>query len=181
MGDVADRLDELTVTVHSPDGNFSVTVQGPRKIQFEIGRRAYDAYVRYDIGEFERQLSHLATLTWTKYQRGVRAIAGDATPDTYHDLGGEEVVNYNNQRAQIEAEATSADGAVSIRTRGMVQWGVSLDRDLVRRIPPQQILSGLNTALQLTVSRYLVQQYALRDKLFGDGLPDRFQPIRSMQ
>lgn len=181
MGEIADRLNELSVTVQSPDGNISATVKGPRHIQIGISQSGYNAYVPYNIGEFEHQLSQLATLTWTRYQRGVRDICGDTTPDVRYDECAEGVIAYNGQRAQIEAGAESADGVVSIRTRGMVQWSVSLDHALMRQIAPQQFLTGLSNALKTTVSRYLTAQYQLRDKLFGDGLPDRFQPIRALR
>lgn len=181
MGEIAERLNALTVTVQSPDGCIHATVRGPREVEVQVGQRAYLTYARHSVGEFEHQLAALATLAWTKYQRAVRDIIGGTEPDLYHDPSGEEVVNYNTQLAQIEVEATSDDELVSLRTRGMVHWWVHIDPRLIRQVSSEQFLASLSGALNQTVSRFLVQSYALRDKFFGDGLPDKFQPIRSIR
>ncbi|MGH8882836.1 MAG: hypothetical protein ACRD0P_36765, partial [Stackebrandtia sp.] len=67
MGIMADRLNNMVVKVSSPDKQIEAGLRDRDAVTVTF--RA-DSYSRYTERTLEYQLSRLATLLWTGYQRG---------------------------------------------------------------------------------------------------------------
>jgi hypothetical protein len=122
VGEIADRLDAMTIRVTSPDNNIAAKLWNRRQVDFRFRSGAYRSY---DERGLEHQLSQLGTLLWTGYRRGYDTIMKDndmilmvEPKDANSDTGRK----FLEMRDVTVAEGVSQGGWVKVRTEAMLRW-----------------------------------------------------------
>jgi len=143
---LAEKLDGLVVEVSSPDGRIWARVRGMDG-SLDVGFHGNGAYRQYSSTGLARQLVQLATATFTGYRRAEQKIVDD-------ELGGsalrDDGIDFGPQRrrylaalAQIAVTAASADRTITVATRGMVRWEVTVFPGTVSRLTEQAVVDRL--------------------------------------
>lgn len=173
MGELGDRLDAMVVQASSPDGQINVSVRGQGEL-IDIAFRA-GAYRRYREEELAHQLSRLATLAFTRYRREeqeiIDAAFGESVNDELSEYGAERR-RYNEALERLTAVGASGDGAVQVRTVGLVTWTVSIAPGTLDRCTEQEFLAEARTAVGALLARYQAGVLALKDEIYDFGYPD---------
>jgi hypothetical protein len=174
------RFAGLDVETVSRDGLISARVQGLGN-SFTVAFRREDAYRRYSSDVLGYQLAQLATLAFVRYQRAKQQIVdSELGAAALHDDGAEfgpERRRYRERLAQITAAGVSGDGRVTVWTRGMVDWQVTIVPGTVARVAEREFLGALTGTVSRLVTRYRAQVVVVRDDIYDFGYPDSFRRV----
>jgi hypothetical protein len=172
MGVLADRLDRLVFTVHSPDRQISATLSDRDHVdlRFQPG-----AYRRYDERALAHQLTRLAVAAWVESQRQYRAVFSEATGEPF---SGQKLVRgsmrhrYHGDLTALEAEGWSGSGWVGIWTQGLTHWDVMIMPGAIRSLTQDEFAAELAEAVQSLLTSHRWEVYRLRNEHFDLQLPD---------
>ena len=175
---LAEKLDGLVVEVSSPDGRIWARVRGMDG-SLDVGFHGNGAYRQYSSTGLARQLVQLATATFTGYRRAEQKIVddeldGSALRDDGIDFGPQRR-RYLAALAQIAVTAASADRTITVATRGMVRWEVTVFPDTVSRLTEQAFLDRLTDTAAEVVQRYRARVALLKDDIYDLGYPDGYR------
>jgi len=158
MSDLAHRLAELTVDVASPDGHVTATVIGGARLSVRIDPASYP---RYTDEQLAHQLSQLGALMWVRYRQAAYEVLRDVVGDDLVDDEGEDR-DRRRRLEQLTATATAPGGAITIRTRALLAWDVSIADGTIRTLPAAQFVAELQATIGAVVHDHFQQTYALR-------------------
>jgi hypothetical protein len=169
VGELADRLSALSVEARSPDGRISALARGTDDITV---RFTGDAYRRYTESDLARQLEQLAVLTWTRYRRAHNSII-----ESFVDQDGP--VSGDNEQDRVFYErlehltvvGASTDRWVTLQSRALVRWDVTVVDGAVRALTEEQFLGELGSAVADLMGDYQAQLIFMTDEIYDIGLP----------
>ena len=141
VGELAGRLDRLTVSVSSPDRRIQARVRDRgARIDVEFARQAFHDYDERALGLQLGQLYRLATDAFRReYARTVDAALDDPVEGDNRD--------YQERMARATAMGVSRDGEVTLATRGLVEWSATVAPGVIRRLTTEQFVAALDVAL----------------------------------
>lgn len=181
MASIGEHLDNMVVTVNSPDEQIHARVSHYHDVEtwFDPG-----VYKRYDEESLSHQLARLGVLTWVAYRRG-RSEAYRAS----QGLSAEELAaaerpsddpdrrRYEAELNEIAGEGVSAAGTVRIRTTGMMRWSVDIQPGTIRQLDESSFLSELHSAMKALLSDREVKIITLKSDHFDIGIPRRWREL----
>jgi len=173
MGELTDRLERLVVEASSPDDMIKVTAQGRYEIRVQFQRGAYYGYTDREIA---RQLAAVASLVWARYRREYTEIVAAFRDDP--DAAGEDEPRdrvFQERLEQMTVTGASESGRISLRSRALVRWEVTIADGTVRSLSQQEFLAELSTALAAVFDDYRAQLIILTDEIYDIGVPDSFR------
>ncbi|MFI1996291.1 hypothetical protein [Actinoplanes sp. NPDC020271] len=169
MGQLAERLERIHVEVASPDGSIHAAVHGRLHMSLEFRQRSYGSYDDPALGH---QLGRLATLAWVRYHREYTEI------ETAYLGGYEPDRDPSDRRFEQDADelivtGTSPDGWVSITSRALASWTVTVRSGAQRQLSQQHFIGEALAAAAATVSAYRSSRARLLDQYYdlSAGLP----------
>jgi hypothetical protein len=170
MGELVDRLERLAVEARSPNGVITATVRGRYQVALEF---LPGAYARHTDGELAYQLGQLAAIVWVRYRREYAE-----TVEAFHDsedlLIEEEPrdVAFQERLALLIVTGSSAQGWITVRSRALVRWDVSVGDGAVQTLTEDEFLGEADSVLADVLAGYQAQLIMLTDELYGIGVPD---------
>ncbi|MBV1851619.1 hypothetical protein [Catellatospora tritici] len=134
MGELADRLDGLRMSVRAPNGEITVELTGRHELRLAFAPGYYDRASEHDL---EPQLTAVCRLLWVARIREVEAAVSESGGWTVRASSAQSPAAqaYYQGLEAIEARGASADGSVEVvATRGMREWGVRITAGTLRRL-----------------------------------------------
>lgn len=169
MGEVADQLEDLSVTVSSPDGNIEAQVTGgqARSLRFREG-----AYQRYTEAELAHQLARTATLLFVGHDRGVQKIVEDA--GLHRPRGPEQAIDETHRRYLAELPNIYATGLgpremVRFEATGLVQWRCDIAQGTIRYLSEPEFIAEVIGAAQALLRDHRYETGLLRNEHYGSS------------
>ena len=167
MGQVADRLAAMTITVSSPDGGVEARIRhrDPRSVTFAPGR-----YQQYEYDELERQLAALARRCFVGYQRGVSTIMAATSVDVV--LEPERARNpaqaaYLREVAKLRVYGPRRDRALVFGVEGTAHWRCRLAPGVLDRLSQVEFEAACLTAGREFLRFFEFEKLVLRNKHLG--------------
>jgi hypothetical protein len=166
-------LDEMRVRVSSPDGRITAELHGEYAIRVSFAPLAYQSYTE---AELEAELERSAPVVYAERTRSYYTALGAAHDTTVH---GERPAlsirdkEFDAARREILAQGRSHDGSVSITSRGLRSWSVSIEEGALDRLPESAFCSRLSQAVQELIVDQLAQVRALKDRVYDRTGGDR--------
>jgi hypothetical protein len=169
VGEVADRLESLTVTVSSPDGNIEAQVIGgqPRSLTFRA-----DAYQQYTEPTLAHQLARIATLLFVGRDREVRQIIEDAGLHRVRqpsEAADEAQRRYLEEIRQIHAIGMGPRELVRFEATGMLDWRCDIADGTLRYLSEPEFIGEVMGAAQALLQHHRYETALLRNEHFGSG------------
>jgi hypothetical protein len=169
VGLLAAQLERISVSAVSPDGRIHAGLHGRLQMTLEFRQRSYGGY---DDDALGHQLGRLATLVWVRYHR-------DYTEIEAAYLGGYEPDRDPSDRRfeqdadELTVTGGSPDGWISITSRALASWAVTVRSGAQRRLSQQQFIGEALAAATTTVSAYRLARNRLLDQYYdlSAGLP----------
>jgi hypothetical protein len=169
VGEVADQLEDLSVTVSSPDGNIEARVTGgqARSLGFREG-----AYQRYSESELAHQLARTATLLFVGHDRGVQKIMEDA--GLHRPRGPAQAIDDAQRRYLAELPNIYATGLgprelVRFEATGLVQWRCDIAEGAIRYLSEHEFIAEVIGAAQDLLRDHRYETALLRNEHFGSA------------
>lgn len=167
MSIIADRLDNMDITVSSPDGNIDGRYRRRGELTLEFRGNAYERYRQHTL---EHQLARLATLLWTGYQReydtAVSEVVGHPVKDERH-LWDANRRRYREAQRETAASGMSAGGRVYVENTGMLTWHVVIRDGTLGELAAAEFASECVSAFGALMNDYRSKMAALRAEHYG--------------
>jgi len=174
VGELADRLDRLSVEVVSPDRRIVATIRGGWDVDVDIDPRVFHGYRERALGD---QLSQLGRLAYVAYQRERRKLMDDAFAmpiyDDLVDVVGTRLRDYREGVANLVSSGTSDDRVITVRSRGLAEWDVAIAPDVIARMHAQTFVADLRTAVFRVFDDHRRQVVEVQDAVYGSARVDR--------
>jgi hypothetical protein len=172
MASIGEYLDRMVIEVLSPDRNITLTLGRGTEVDL---RFRPGVLVRYDEPRLEHELSRLAQRAWVARQRGfdeayrrANALApGEQIPES----DDPRMAQYRQRLGDVEGEGVSARGTVRLRTRGMLQWNVTIRPGTIQRLGEEYLLSELKSALAALLLDREMKIILIKAEYFDLGIP----------
>lgn len=168
MGQVAERLDSMTIRAQSPDGNVTLTLH--KRTQVELSFREY-SYEEYDESRLGRQLEAAARGLTDACRQARRAVVAEANGQ---EQLPEAVSHWNAQRRRFQAERDelavagfSRDGRIEITTVGLHEWYVSIESGALDDLSESAFVAMADSAVADLLDVHHLQMYELKTKIYG--------------
>lgn len=170
MGELIDRLERLAVEVRSLDGTITATVRGRYQIQLEF---LPGTYARRTEDELAYQLGQLAAVVCARYRREyTEMVAVFYDGDDFLDEEAPHDVAFRERLAQMVVIGGSAQRWITIRSRALVRWDVTVADGAVRTLTEEEFLGQANSALADVLADYQSQLIMLTDEMYDIGVPN---------
>jgi hypothetical protein len=171
MGEVAERLVALSITVSSPDGNLEASVQGrePGSLSFRPG-----AYERYTEAELAHQLARTATLLFVRHDQGVQKVmtySGLHRPRRPAEAVDEAGRRYLEKLPTIHASGTGPQQLVRFETTGLMDWRCEIAEGTLRYLAKPEFIGEAMAAVRQLLREHQHRTALLRNEYYGSGLP----------
>lgn len=172
MGEVAERLEDLSVTVSSPDGNIEARVRGgqARSLRFREG-----AYPRYTEAALAHQLARTATLLFVGHDRGVQEVmdkAGLHRPRRPSAAIDEAQRRYLAALPEIYATGVGPRELVRLDATGLMHWRCEIAQGTLRFLSEPEFIAEVMGAGQALLRHHRYETALLRNEHFGSGLAE---------
>jgi hypothetical protein len=169
VGQLATQLEQISVNVASPDGRIRAGVCGRLRMKLEFRQRSYGSY---DDAELGRQLGRLATLAWVRYHREYTEIE-TAYLDGYEPDRNVPDRSFERDAEKLTVTGTSPCGLVSITSRALATWMVTIKNGAQRQVTSDQFVGEALAAATATISAYRSSRAELLDRYYdlSAGLP----------
>ncbi|MGH8879036.1 MAG: hypothetical protein ACRD0P_17125 [Stackebrandtia sp.] len=167
MGIMADRLDAMVINVSSPDGQVHGELRDRDAITVSFQDNSYRHYTERGM---EHQLSRLAVLLWTGYQRGYDAALTEATgqPVTRStETWDANRRRFRDEQAKTVAKGMSKEGYIYVETTGMLSWQIVIRDGTLKKLDETQFAEELIGAYHAMSAEYRAKLSRLRAKHFG--------------
>ncbi|WP_199512223.1 hypothetical protein [Nucisporomicrobium flavum] len=168
MGELADRVDSMRVSVSTPDGGLTAELRDRDQLSLTFRDGLYQLLDDADLG---RRLAVLAQLLWVARTREYWRIYGDVTGDysTGEDKPiSERDIAWKTERDNLEVTGSSADGRVTVRCVGMRQWQVTVRPGTVRALDEHQFSIAAGEAAGALIRDQFAALAALSNKYYGE-------------
>ncbi|MFI5959734.1 hypothetical protein [Cryptosporangium sp. NPDC051539] len=146
MGELADRLDGMTVRVTLPDGSLSAELVGSRAVTVSFPPGEYG---RMPEPELARRLAQLARLLVARrtpeYFRIQSEVTGETTTKEPPAIGRRDQ-EYAAARDDVVAKGLSVDGRIQVSVRGMREWTVWIRPGTLRSLSEDQFVGAVGEA-----------------------------------
>jgi hypothetical protein len=169
MGELADRLELISVRASSPDGGIEGTVRG--RLQVDV-RFAPGAYRRYTDSALGHQLAQLGAVLWSRYRReytetvaAVRAADNLVVDDDPQDVA------FRERMEALVVQGTSAQGWISLRSRALVHWEVEVGAGAIRQLSEEEFLAELSGVIADIPRDWQGKLIILTDEIYDIGVP----------
>jgi hypothetical protein len=170
VAELANTLNSIVIDAPSPDGGVSARVAGRSiTVRFRPG-----AYARYSEERLAHQLAQLAPVAWAQYRRAYLAAVNDFLETPVPDDPRADDAPEREFRRRLETlpvQGTSPQGTVTVSSRGLVRWAVTIEPGTLRRLPEQQFLGELAAAVSGLLREHRYKVFVLRDEVFDLGMP----------
>jgi hypothetical protein len=159
----------LVIRAVSPDGNITAEVRDRDQVDL---RFAAGAFRSYDAARLANQLDQLAALTWVRHRRECVEVVAlmHGKPADPRDARAEDEV-FRHGLEQLTLTGASADGIVSVRSRGLVRWQFQLHGDIPAAVPERAFTAAVRSAVDAVLADHRSQVVLLRDEVYGLGIP----------
>lgn len=165
MDDLDAELDGLAVDVTSPDRGISIMVRGE---QVEVRVRP-GAYRRYDEPTLAHQLGQLAKVAWTRWRAAYDKVIERHIDGMVDDDLDAEAKQYRASLRRLTADGVSEDGSIELRTRGFLDWEVTIAPRTVRQVTEDAFVSRLLSAFSDLRVDHRRKVVVLQDEVYGFG------------
>ncbi|GAB3261991.1 hypothetical protein [Kineosporia babensis] len=171
MGELADRLASMRVSVTMPDQGMSAELLGSSQVTARIQE---GLYTRSRDADLEWRLTTLAGLLWVartrEYRRIFADVTGQASAGAARPISPRDIA-FAQERDEIVAAGSSADGRVALQTTGMLQWRATVEPGTLRQLDEAEFLAGVGQAAGALIRDHADAVAALKNKHY-DGWPD---------
>ncbi|ADD44552.1 hypothetical protein [Stackebrandtia nassauensis] len=170
MGEIADSLAGLTISVVSPDNQLAATVRRRREVTVHFRPGSYE---RYDARTLETQLSQLFTLVMSGYRQGYMSVmeAHDMTVMAdASDVDTEAGRIVRRRRDETVALGESAQGMVRAKTRGLSEWRFKIADGALSRLSEEQFTAEIHGAFMNVMADWSRRVRRIHWEVFS---PDR--------
>jgi hypothetical protein len=167
MGELADLLDRMTITVRSPDQHLTAHLDGQgHLVELEVDERAFR---RYAADSLTRQLNQLGRLAYVAYRQEHRRLTEGVfdrpSYDAMVDEVGPELREYRRQLAEVVSRGAS--GEVQVSARGLADWEVHLPPGVGQRMTAEQFRGQVLAALAEVLADHEAQAAEVRRWVYG--------------
>ncbi|MGH8877617.1 MAG: hypothetical protein ACRD0P_09785 [Stackebrandtia sp.] len=172
MGLMAERLDALVASASSPDGRIEGSYGSAAGASIRFLGSSYRHYTERGL---EHQLSRLAILIWTAYQRGYDTTVAEVSG---HPVSrSTETWDANRRRFREEQAATVAEGMsdgglVYFQNTGMLDWHIIIRDGTLSKLDENEFVDELLSGYAALSRDYRRKMTELRTKHYG---PDIWQ------
>jgi hypothetical protein len=169
MGELADRLDRLQIRAQVPGTDIVAVLRDRTDVMLSFAEHSYDNATE---GELEWRLANLARLLWAGWTRGYYAEVSAATGRTVtgeRPALTEQDRQFREQRAEITARGSAADGRISVAFRGR-DLTVHIRRGTVRELTEEEFVAAVRTAANELIEDHQRQIVDLRVRIFSEPL-----------
>jgi hypothetical protein len=179
MGELADRLNRLTIRASSPDRRIAVAVSGHGElVGIELSAAAFHSYHERTLAH---QLEQLGKLVHVTYRREYRALTDAVFErpiyDDMIDEVGPQLREYRERVAAIVSHGQGGEDRVRISACGLLTWEVTVSGGVTRQVPVDVFLEWLDTALSgLRADHYAQVRQIRREVYEGEQPPGRQEP-----
>ncbi|GAA2700047.1 hypothetical protein [Actinoplanes palleronii] len=170
MGTIANDLNEIVVTVTSPDGRVQGRAESLQYLTLRFLHDSYEGYYRHrDAAVLAHQLGRAATLMSTAYQKARREVM------SAHDFERSSVLQppfhsrhreYNERGLKITAQGGSPDGEIRVTTTGLLDFDVRIRHDVLDRLGERPFLQLADQAVHHLRADYQRVHTELRRELY---------------
>jgi len=181
MASIGEHLDNMVVTVTSPDQRIRARVSNYHDVEISFDRGAFD---RYDEEQLAHQLGRLGLTTWVAYHRArseayrvSQNLSSDELADAERPTDDPTLLRYEEELNDIEAEGVSTGGAVRVRTRGLMRWDVDIRPGSIGRLGEAAFVTELHSAMKALLSDREVKIIGLKSDYFDIGIPRRWREL----
>ncbi|MFY1686339.1 hypothetical protein [Plantactinospora sp. WMMB782] len=181
MPHIGEYLDNMVVTVDSPDERIRARVSNYHDVEITFAPGAFD---RYDEEQLSHQLARLGVTTWVAYHRArseayrlSQGLSSDELADAERPSDDPYRRQYEVELNAIEGEGVSAGGAVRVRTYGLMQWNVDIEPGSIRRLGETAFLAELHSAMKSLLSDREMKIIGLKSEYFDIGIPRRWREL----
>ena len=169
MGELADRIDTMRVRAATLGDGITAELRDGSQLSFSF-REDYYRLFDYE-SDMERQLEALAGHLWVARNRETRRIFTDVTGEDFipgDPPSDERGFAWQNEREQLEATGSSADGRVSVRVVGLRDWRVSIRPGTLRVLDEYEFAATVAEAAGEMIRDLFDKLTALSYKYYGD-------------
>ncbi|MGH8794421.1 MAG: hypothetical protein ACRDXX_17445 [Stackebrandtia sp.] len=164
MSSLVDRLERMTVTVASPDGNIKAKADSERRTRFWLSDR--DAFAAYDAETLADQVAAVLRALGEGRRRGIRQ-AYESHGRTVADSSGPHWDarrrGYRAALAEMEVRGKSHNGFIRLKTSGMLDdYRVKIHPAAVERLNAESFLAELYSAYRSLRSDHTQRRAALK-------------------
>lgn len=167
MGIMADRLNSMVIRVSSPDGQIEGVLRDRDAVSVTFRG---DTYRHYQERTLEYQMSRLATLLWTGYQRNYNAaiseVMGYPVKEERH-LWDANRRRFRDEQSRTVAEGMSPGKCVYIQNTGMLSWQFVIRDGTLTEIDDQEFAAECLAAFHSLMADYRVKMARLRAEHYG--------------
>lgn len=167
MGIMADRLNNMHVQVSSPDGQIQGVYRNRDDLSLSFTGSSFKHYQERTL---EFQLSRLALLLWTGYQRvydnAVSEVVGHPVKDERHTWDANRR-RFREEQAKTVVQGMSDGKQVYLENTGMRNWHVVIKDGTVQTLDEEQFNTECVSAFYALMADHRMKMAALRNKHYG--------------
>jgi hypothetical protein len=168
VGQLAERLSQVSAEARSPDGGLWATFHGRDDLRTGF---APGAYRRYSSAGIERQLGALAAVLWARYRREyLEVVAAWADAGADSDQSAEDRL-FRQSLEQLEVAGTSPGQWVTVTSRALTSWDFRLKPATLRALPEHEFLAETTGAVTALLVDHRAKTILLTDEVYDIGLP----------
>lgn len=171
MGEFAEHMSRLRISVSSHDAQVKAIVTKARRVNIAIGIRP-GCYKRYSDGELAVQLSSLYTTAWNGYREGVarirQAVSGEPPAEVPHWDTRRRL--FRELRDGIQVEGHACGERIRVRTVGLREWRVDIAEGTIDRLDERAFLTQLRRAHDASVFKFDIGLFDLKGEYFSAGV-----------
>ncbi len=138
MGELADRLNSIHISVSTAGGNIVGTIYGRTERQLWI---APDAYRRYNEPELEQHLENLLrrlTVAWMRQYHTIRSEVFGRTVTGAPPSENPRDQEFYRRRDELLASGRSSNGRIIVELQGLRDWRVLIADHTLRLLTPEE-------------------------------------------
>jgi hypothetical protein len=151
VANIANDLNEIAVTVTSPDGRIEGRAESLKYLSVRFLHGSYEHYYRHrDPETLASQLARAATLMSTAYQRSRREVMAGHGFERYSTMRPPFRTRHRElleRGAHLTARGSSGDGGIQVTTTGLVDFQITIGRDVLDRHDEKGFLQLANRAM----------------------------------
>lgn len=145
MGELAEKLDALTVRVTSPDGQIKARLRNRSEVALKFHPEEYRMYKE---SVLEGQLAQLFSSLWSGWMSGYRAAvaARGLTLASEAAVADETHRRFLRERHEVVGSGTDSSGRVRAKTRGDSEWKFKLEPGVVAMLDEDEFVKAVIAA-----------------------------------
>ncbi|HEV8558278.1 MAG TPA: hypothetical protein VGR06_18045 [Actinophytocola sp.] len=162
MGQLADRLDAISVRVRVPGTEIMAELRHRTDVTISFGESVYEFL---DERGLERFLVSLARMLYAAWLREYRAAIADSALDVEpHDQRDHD---FFDARSKIEASGSSAGGRIAFSAKGMQDMSAKIAPGTLRELTETQFTARAKEAVTALIQDHLAKVRELKTRFYG--------------